>query len=123
MSASAADQFLANWSSQARKGVLELVIMSVLAEREFYGYELVEHLQTRFRLQVSDGTLYAILTRIRAEGLVRQRWEHAASGPARKYYALSAAGHKLLGAMQETWREIADAVDGAMAPPRGKKDV
>lgn len=123
MSASAADQFLANWSSQARKGVLELLIMSVLAEREYYGYELVEHLRARFSLHVSDGTLYAILARIKAEGLVRQRWDHAASGPARKYYALSATGRKLLGAMQETWAEIADAVDGAMAAPRGKQDV
>lgn len=123
MSASAADQFLANWASQARKGVLELVIMSVLAEREFYGYELVEHLHARYRLQVSDGTLYAILTRINAEGLVRQRWEHATSGPARKYYALSAAGRKMLAAMQETWVEIADAVDCAMAPSRGGKDA
>lgn len=123
MNASAADQFLANWASQARKGVLELVIMSVLAEREFYGYELVEHLRARFRLEVSDGTLYAILTRIKAEGLVRQRWEHAASGPARKYYALSAAGRRMLAAMQETWTEISDAVERAMSTSRGKNDV
>ena len=119
MSAGAADQLLTNWASQARKGVLELVVMSALSEREFYGYELVEHLHARFRLQVSDGTLYAILARMKADGLVRQRWEHAASGPARKYYALSAAGRKMLTAMKQAWREIADAVDAAIAEPRG----
>lgn len=114
MSASAEGQFLANWASQARKGVLELVVMSALSEREFYGYELVEHLRARFQLQVSDGTLYAILTRMKAEGLVRQRWEHTASGPARKYYALSAPGRRMLAAMQDTWRDIANAVDRAI---------
>lgn len=114
MSASAAGDFLANWASQARKGVLELVIMSILAEREYYGYELVARLHSDFRIQVSDGTLYAILNRIKAEGLLKQRWQVGANGPARKYYALSAAGRRLLPPMQDAWREVAGAVDHAI---------
>lgn len=116
MSASAAGDFLANWASQARKGVLELVIMSILAEREYYGYELVERLHAEFRIQVSDGTLYAILNRIKAEGLLKQRWQPGDGGPARKYYTLSAAGRRLLPSMQDAWREVAGAVECAIAP-------
>lgn len=114
MSASAPGGFLANWASQARKGVLELVIMSILAEREHYGYELVERLHREFRMHVSDGTLYAILNRIKAEGLLKQRWQPGANGPARKYYALSAAGRRVLPFMQDAWREVADGVDRAI---------
>ena len=105
--------FMANWSSQVRKGVLELVIMSALSVREHYGYEMVVHIHTHCGLEVSDGTLYAILARLRAEGFVKHRWEHAATGPARKYYSLTAAGASTLGRMRQVWGEITGAASRA----------
>lgn len=109
----AKDDFLTNWGSQARKGSLELIIMSSLAEREFYGYEFVEYLKQRCRLEVSDGTLYAILLRLKNEGFVRHRWEHADTGPARKYYSLTKPGESALKRMRTAWAEITDAVERA----------
>ena len=67
------ERFLANWVSQARKGVLELAVLATLEEREFYGYELVEHVAERAGMTVSDGTLYAILARLGTEGLLESR--------------------------------------------------
>lgn len=107
------DEFLSNWESQARKGTLELVVMAALAVREFYGYELVEHLKTRCGIGVNDGTLYAILLRLKNEGFVRHRWEHGATGPGRKYYALTKPGVAALVGMRVAWTEIARAVDRA----------
>lgn len=107
------DTFISNWSSQARKGILELIVLASLAEREFYGYELVEHLKARCGLVVSDGTLYAILVRLKNEGIVRQRWETAGSGPARKYYALTKSGHVALQGMRDVWADIIEAVAAA----------
>lgn len=109
-----ASRFLANWDSQARKGVLVLVVMSALSAREFYGYELVEHIHAAAGVQVSDGTLYAILVRLKAEGLVRTRWEAAERGPARKYYALTDQGRALLAEMKRAWAEIASGVDAIL---------
>lgn len=106
-------QFLTNWGSQARKGSLELVIMSVLATQEFYGYELVEHLKTVCGLTVNDGTLYAILVRLKSEGFIEHRWEHTETGPARKYYSLTASGCEILPSMHGVWSEIARAVKRA----------
>jgi PadR family transcriptional regulator PadR len=106
----AQSEFLRNWESQARKGSLELVVMSALARSEFYGYQLVEHLRDVLGLDVKDGTLYAILIRLEREGLVRHRWEHLSSGPARKYYALTKSGAASLSAMRKLWLEIAAAV-------------
>jgi PadR family transcriptional regulator PadR len=89
---------------------LELLVMSALAAREFYGYEMVEHLKSACGISVSDGTLYAILIRLKNEGFVRHRWEHAETGPARKYYSLTKSGHAALDGMREIWADIARAV-------------
>lgn len=109
----AQDEFLANWESQARKGTLELVVMAALATKEFYGYELVEHLKARCGMSIADGTLYAILLRLKNEGFVRYRWEHAATGPGRKYYALTKPGIAALAGMRAAWADITRAVDRA----------
>jgi PadR family transcriptional regulator PadR len=106
------NRFLANWVSQARKGVLELLVMSALSEREFYGYELVEHVARQGGMTVSDGTLYAILARLDAEGLVKTRWEAAARGPARKYYSLTKKGEQVLSGMRREWAAIVAGVSG-----------
>ena len=112
MAAAQQNRFLANWVSQARKGVLELLVMSALSEREFYGYELVEHVASQGGMNVSDGTLYAILSRLDAEGLVKTRWEAAARGPARKYYALTKKGEQVLTGMRREWAAIVAGVSG-----------
>jgi PadR family transcriptional regulator PadR len=122
MSKAQNSRFLANWDSQARKGVLVLIVMSALSTREYYGYELVEHILTGAGVQVSDGTLYAILIRLKAEGLVRTRWEAAERGPARKYYALTNDGRALLADMKRSWAEMASGVD-AILQDRGGSHV
>ncbi|HEY0115257.1 MAG TPA: PadR family transcriptional regulator [Allosphingosinicella sp.] len=122
MPASSSKGFLANWDSQARKGVLVLIVMSALSTREYYGYELVEHILAGAGVEVSDGTLYAILVRLKGEGLVRTRWEAAERGPARKYYALTDDGRALLADMKRSWTEIASGVN-AILQDRSGKDV
>jgi PadR family transcriptional regulator PadR len=119
MSRAPDSRFLANWDSQARKGVLVLIVMSALSARDYYGYELVDHILTRAGVQVSDGTLYAILIRLKAEGLVRTRWEAAERGPARKYYALTDEGRALLADMKRAWAEIARGVDSILQDGSG----
>ena len=119
MSTEGNSRFLANWDSQARKGVLVLIVMSALSVREYYGYELVEHLRAGAGVEVSDGTLYAILIRLKAEGLVRTRWEAAERGPARKYYALTPEGRDLLADMKRSWAEIARGVDAILRERSG----
>jgi PadR family transcriptional regulator PadR len=110
--------FLANWDSQARKGVLVLIVMSSLSVREYYGYELIEHILSSAGVEISDGTLYAILLRLKAEGLVETRWEPAERGPARKYYALTDDGRASLAAMKRSWAEIARGVDAVLLEGR-----
>jgi PadR family transcriptional regulator PadR len=81
-----------NWTVQVRKGVLELCILNALENRERYGYDLVKTLVALPGLGVTEGTLYPLLSRLRAQGLVTTRLEESSEGPARKYYTLTTAG-------------------------------
>jgi PadR family transcriptional regulator len=95
------DDFFDNWTVQVRKGVLELCILNALTDKERYGYELVKALVAIPGMGVTEGTLYPLLSRLRVQGLVAARLEESSEGPARKYYALTKEGRKVMGAMNE----------------------
>jgi PadR family transcriptional regulator PadR len=104
-----ARQHFENWSVQVRKGVLELAVLNTLLEGERYGYDMVKTLAAVPALSVSEGTLYPILSRLRLQGMVRTRLEESSEGPARKYYALTAAGTRAAREMQDYLDELARA--------------
>ena len=95
------NDFFDNWTVQVRKGVLELCILNALAGKERYGYELVKTLVAIPGLGVTEGTLYPLLSRLRVQGYISARLEESSEGPARKYYALTPDGRKMMAAMNE----------------------
>jgi PadR family transcriptional regulator PadR len=95
-----ATDYLDNWIVQARKGLLDYCVVSALAEKECYGYELVRSLVEIPGLGVTEGTVYPLLSRLRLQGLVSTRLEESKEGPARKYYALTADGRAALQMMR-----------------------
>ncbi len=92
-----------------RKGVLELCILSIIAEKDAYASDILEELKSA-RLIVVEGTLYPLLTRLKNEGLLNYRWEESKSGPPRKYYTLTGIGSKVLDELQLSWQELVKAV-------------
>jgi PadR family transcriptional regulator PadR len=95
------NDFFDNWTVQVRKGLLDLCVLRELADQERYGYELVKRLVGFPGLGVTEGTLYPLLSRLRLQGLVRTRLEESSEGPARKYYALTPEGKRMLELMQD----------------------
>ena len=91
--------FFDNWTVQVRKGLLDLCILNALSDRERYGYDLVKTLLDIPGLGVTEGTLYPLLSRLRVQGLISARLEESSEGPARKYYALTKDGRKIMSAM------------------------
>src|SRR3954462_14325835 len=79
---------------ELKRGSIELAVLHVLSWGEAYGYEIVTKLtaQTNGALEVTDGTLYPVLYRLEAAGLVEVRWETRERGVPRKYYRLTADG-------------------------------
>src|SRR4249920_2134461 len=88
---------------ELRRGSIELAVLHVLSWGEAYGYEIVTKLtdQTNGALEVTDGTLYPVLYRLEAAGLVDVRWETLKRGVPRKYYQLTKVGRAELARQSE----------------------
>jgi len=91
--------FFMNWTSQVRKGLLELAILNDIGRRRMYGYEIERKFCKREGLLLSEGTIYMILRRFRQQGFVKTRQTRSPDGPKRTYYELTAAGQETLARM------------------------
>lgn len=99
-------RFFANWTTQLRKGVLELCILNAISDERLYGYDIVRKLRRIDGLVISDGTIYPILSRFKREGLVETSIEESQEGPPRKYYRLTERGREHLSRMNNYWEAI-----------------
>jgi len=77
---------------QLRKGVFELVILQILEQKPLYGYSLVREITDNCSFQISEGTIYPILSRVAKEGLIESEWRESSKGPPRKYYSITDSG-------------------------------
>lgn len=87
---------------QFKKGVLELCVLSLLHRKDFYGYELVEHISRD--ISISEGTIYPLLRKFRKEGYVDTYLQESQEGPPRKYYKLTAKGKEVYEDMEIEWK-------------------
>jgi PadR family transcriptional regulator, regulatory protein PadR len=99
---------------QLLKGVLSLLLLQLLAERESYGYEVVQRLHDIGLTDVLEGTVYPALTRLEREGRIRSRLVASSAGPARKYYRPTPAGYGALAEGRATWQALTDVVDDVL---------
>jgi PadR family transcriptional regulator PadR len=97
--------------AQMRRGTLQYCVLSMLAEEERYGFDLVRGLAEMDGMVTSEGTIYPLLSRLRRDGLVESTWQESPSGPPRRYYRLTQAGRAALEAFKLEWRGFRDAVD------------
>lgn len=104
------DDFFDNWTVQVRKGVLELCILTAMSGEERYGYALVKTLVSVPGLQVAEGSIYPLLSRLKQNGFVETRLEESPDGPARKYYKLTASGRSHLILMRKYFSQLTEAV-------------
>ena len=102
--------------TQILKGVLGLVLLRLIDDRESYGYELVERVHAIGLTEVPDGSIYPALARLERDGHVTSHLVPSTSGPARKYYRLSPSGHEFLAARGAAWLRLAQAVTPLFGP-------
>jgi PadR family transcriptional regulator PadR len=107
------------WEIQLRKGSLELAILAALWGGRLYGLEILRHLESGSDLVVAEGTVYPLLTRLRALGLVESEWVESDSGHPRKYYSLTAAGRERALEMGRTWARFAASLNHLLTPLNG----
>jgi PadR family transcriptional regulator len=95
---------VAAWRSQLRKGTLELAVLLLLRNQRRYGLELVEILNEA-GLGISEGSVYPLLARLKAEKKVVTEWVEEKEGHAHKYYQLTARGRDVCAALLQAFRE------------------
>jgi PadR family transcriptional regulator PadR len=93
---------------ELRRGVVVLATLSQLHAPR-YGYELRQALADK-GMPIEEGTLYPLLRRLEAQGLLQSEWK-VEDGPPRRYYSLNADGRKLLEKLTESWQGMNDAMD------------
>lgn len=99
-----------NWTTQFRKGLLELCVLLLLKKQEAYAYELLVTLGQRTSLGITESTLYPLLARLEREGYLTVRIAPSASGPNRRYYRLVALGEQHLVSITKQWKSVSQSV-------------
>ena len=102
------------------RGLLEPCLLALLENGADYGLSLAHRLSGAGLEEVPGGSLYPALTRLERRGLVTSSTRPSASGPARRYYELTDAGHAELSVRRAEWRAFRTAfstvLEGATAP-------
>ena len=98
-----------NTQSQMRKGVLEFCILSIIKQGEAYPSDIIEKMKEA-KLDILEGTLYPLLTRLKNAELLTYRWVESSSGPPRKYFSMTEKGEAFYKELETTWNELANAV-------------
>lgn len=104
------------------RGVLDLCVMAALANGERYGYELAQHLERAGLGLVKGGTLYPLLARLEAAGLVVGEWRPGRQGQGRKYYTLTGEGRRRLEEQASAWDEFVARTTALLDGGRGDHD-
>jgi PadR family transcriptional regulator PadR len=104
------------WKVQLRKGCLELAILATLWGGKLYGLEILRRLESDSALIVSEGTVYPLLSRLKALGLLQSEWVESEGGHPRKYYALTSAGKQRALEMAATWSRFSGSMSRLLAP-------
>ncbi len=99
-----------NTKAQMRKGILEFCILCLIDRREMYVSDLIDELK-KGKLDVVEGTLYPLLTRLKNGEFLSYRWEESTGGPPRKYYQITEKGKLFLAELTSTWQELTDSVN------------
>jgi PadR family transcriptional regulator PadR len=94
---------------QLKKGALELCVLALLSQHDSYAYEIASRLADA--IGMGEGTIYPLMRRLQAEGLVETYLVESPAGPSRKYYRLSAAGRNSFEGQRQAWTSFSTAVD------------
>lgn len=104
------------WEVQLRKGCLELAILASLWDGKLYGLEILRRLESDSDLIVSEGTVYPLLSRLKALGLAQSEWVESDAGHPRKYYALTSVGRQRVREMAGMWTRFSESMTRLLAP-------
>ena len=93
-----------------RKGLLEFLILKIVARDKVYVADILARLSTT-EFATQEGTLYPLLSKLRREELLDYEWVESDQGPPRKYYRLTPKGAARLQDLADYWRQLDTTLD------------
>jgi len=97
--------------AELRRGIVQIAALALL-RAPMHGYQLVKVLADA-GIETEEGTLYPLLRRLETQGLLASDWDTAGARP-RKYYTLTDEGRAALPLLEESWRQINEAVGSVL---------
>lgn len=94
---------------QFKKGVLELIVLSLLGRRDHYGFELASEISKD--IDLSEGTIYPLLKRLKDEGYLETYLQESTEGPPRKYYRCTTKGREYKDRLNAEWFDFIKRVN------------
>ncbi len=95
-------------NTQFKKGVLELIVLKSVMNKDMYGYELVEEVSKV--VDVNEGTIYPLLKRLTNDHHFETYLKETTEGPPRKYYHITASGILYAEESEKEWSEFSKKV-------------
>ncbi|MEE6282841.1 PadR family transcriptional regulator [Georgenia sunbinii] len=101
-------------SSRLLRGILDACLLALVAERDRYGYEIADALRGAGLGLVRDGSIYPLLSRLEHKGHLDSYLAPSASGPRRRYYAITSAGRTELHSAAAIWAQVSGGVEAVL---------
>jgi PadR family transcriptional regulator PadR len=100
-------------STDLLQGTLDMLILKTLAPGQEHGWAIAQRIQRMSDdvLQIGQGSLYPALHRLEYRGWIRAEWGASENNRRARFYSLTAAGRKQLGAELENWDRLTGAVN------------
>jgi PadR family transcriptional regulator PadR len=98
--------------SELLKGTLDMLILQTLTLQPMHGYAIAQHIERLSLdvLAVEQGSLYPALDRLQKQGWVTSKWGESPTGRQARYYTLTAAGRRQLGAQLAAFDRVSLAI-------------
>lgn len=104
------------WPPEWTRATLALGALAIIAaEGTTYGYRIIQRLEQAGFGKVKGGTLYPILARLEADGLLTSSWGEGEGGPGRKFVSITGAGRAEVAQRLAQWREFAAMTERLLA--------
>src|ERR1039457_4632624 len=102
----------AMFERELKKGSAELLILSLVETRARHGYEIGKLIEERSAgdLRFNVASLYPLLYRLEKRGWILGRWVEKEGTRRRRFYRLTAQGHKVLASQRHGWETFVDAI-------------
>ena len=110
---------IARPQSDALRGSIDLLVLKTLSLAPLHGWGISQRIQqiSGGVLEVNQGSLYPALQRLEKGGLITSEWGTTGNNRRARYYDLTAAGRRALGAELESWRRFAAGLEAVLRTP------